>query len=74
MDATTTAYEWGLKWVLQRGALSLTEEERYNLVEEVMRDWDIKEGREGYPILTDSQWEDVCYCIRDELSERLEEV
>ena len=73
MDATTVAYEWGLKWALQREALSLTEEERYNLVEEVMRDWDIKEGREGYPILTDSQWEDVCYCIRDELSERLQE-
>ena len=69
MDATTTAYEWGLEWAINMGALSQDEETRYITVESVMRDWDMK-----YPdTLTDSQWEDVCYCIRDELSERLEE-
>ena len=69
MDVTTTAYEWGLEWAISMGALSQDEEARYITVEEVMRDYDMK-----YPdTLTDSQWDDVCYCIREELSERLGE-
>ena len=68
MDNTTTAYEWGLKWALFHGALEQDEDERYLTVESVMRDWDMKNP----DILTDEQWEDVCYCVRDELTERTE--
>ena len=68
MDITTSAYEWGLKWSLFHNVLEQDEEERYITVENVMRDWDMKNP----DILSDSQWDDVCYCIRDELSERLE--
>ena len=68
MDNTQLAYEFGLKWSLFHEALTQTEEQRYITVEEVMRDWDMKNPDS----LTDTQWEDVCYAIRDELSERLE--
>ena len=67
-DPVSVAYEWGLKWSLQREALTMGEEERYVLVEEVMRDYDMHHP----DALTDEQWEDACYCVRDELTERLE--
>ena len=68
MDVTTAAYEWGLKWALFHEALEQDEETRYVTVENVMRDYDMHNP----DVLTDEQWEDVCYCIRDELTERLE--
>ena len=67
-DITTTAYEWGLKWVqFHLEHTEPTEDNIYLLTEQVMRDWDMNNP----DTLTDKQWDDVCYCIRDEITDSL---
>ena len=68
---TTIAYEWGLKWTKfhLEHIEELTEDKIYLTTEQVMRDYDLYQEEQELPFLTDEQWEDVCYCIRDELSE-----
>ena len=66
MDSLTVAYEWGLKWVefhLEHKE-DPTEDDIYLVTEQVMRDWDLQNP----DVLTDEQWDDVCYCIRDHLT------
>ena len=70
-DPVSVAYQWGLEHSLRREALLLDEQERYNLVEEIMRDYDMHHPDAQ---LTDEQWDDACYCIRDELTDQITNV
>ena len=69
MTETETAYDWGCLWCIQRGALDMDEDARYNLVEEIMRDYDMHNP----DALTDEQWDDVCYAIRERLEYLIED-
>ena len=70
MTNLETAYKWALSHTLNllTGMDNISEEDIELTVESVMRDWDMKNP----DTLTDTQWEDICYCIRDQLSDMVE--
>ena len=73
MPDTTIAYEWGLKWVeFHLENTEPTEDRIYLTTEQVMRDYDLYQEEQNLPVLTDSQWEDTCYAIREVLADKFE--